>query len=324
VRNRPRDRCAILFFVAAMTAAASTPAQHYPTRPIHLIATTPPGGLVDVLGRMLAQALGERLGQSVVVENKTGATTQIGIEAVVRAPADGYTLLLGTSEMTMLPALAKRYPYDPLRDLTPVALVANSWTVFAVNPKLPVNTLPELIDYAKAHPATVHYGTNGVGGSLHIAVEMLRVETGIDLVHVPYKGGGQAITDVVSGQIEMASLGLGTVVSRRGQVRVLAQTGPMRHPLLPDVPATAELGLPEVRMETWFGVMAPGHTPEPVIARLARDIQPILEQEAFKKKLLGIGCETAWMPPAAFARYIGEEKKKWARIIPAIGIVPED
>jgi tripartite-type tricarboxylate transporter receptor subunit TctC len=313
-------RCLFLFLLLVTSAGG----QEYPSKPIRLIATTPPGGLVDVLARMYAQALGERLGQAVIVENRTGATTLIGIEAVARAPADGYTLLLGTSEMTMLPSLKKNYPYDPVRDFAPVALIASSWTVFAVNPKVPAQTLPELIAYAKTHPGAIHYGTNGVGGVLHIAVELLRMKTGVDMVHVPYKGGGQAITDVVSGQIEMGSLGLASVLSRRGQVRVLAQTGSVRHPLLADVPTTAELGLPSVKMETWFGLLAPTHSPATAIARLARETRPILEQNAFKQKLFGIGCDSAWMPPEVFAVFLAEEEKKWATILPAIGIAPED
>lgn len=310
--------------VALATLAPAVPAQDYPSRPIRLIVTTPPGGLVDLLGRTLALPLGERLGQPVIVENRSGGTTSIGVETVVRAPADGYLLLIGTSEMTMLPVLKKSYPFDPLRDMTPVALVANSWTVFAVNPKVPANTLPELISYAKTHPGAIRYGTNGVGSSLHIVVEMLKVKTGIDLVHVPYKGGAQAAVDAVSGQIEMASLGIASAAPRRSQLRLLAQTGPTRHPLLAEVPTTAEFGMPEVTMNTWFGIMGPANLPPPVASRLERDLEPIAHDPALKEKLFGIGCETSWMPHGVFASYIADEGRKWARIIPAVGIKPED
>jgi tripartite-type tricarboxylate transporter receptor subunit TctC len=320
-----RHRIELLcILVALATLAPAVPAQDYPSRPIRLIVTTPPGGLVDLLGRMFAHPLGERLGQPVVVENRSGGTTHIGVETMVHAPADGYVLLLGTSEMTMLPALKKKYPYDPLKDMTPVALVANSWTVFAVNPKVPANTLPELLSYAKAHPGAIRYGTNGIGSSLHIAVEMLRMKAGVDLVHVPYKGGAQAALDAVSGQIEMASLGIASSVPRRSQLRLLAQTGPTRHPMLADVPTTAELGMPEVSMNTWFGVMAPANVPPAVVARLAREIEPVTQNAGFKEKLFGIGCDVSWMPPAAFAAFIAEEIRKWARIIPALGIAQED
>ncbi len=310
--------------VALATLAPAVPAQDYPSRPIRLIVTTPPGGLVDLLGRMLALPLGERLGQPVIVENRSGGTTSIGVEMVVRAPADGTMLLVGTSEMTMLPALKKKYPYDPLRDMTPVALVANSWTVFAVNPKVPANTLPELISYAKTHPGAIRYGTNGIGSSLHIVVELLRMKTGIDIVHVPYKGGAQAAVDAVSGQIEMASLGIASSAPRRSQLRLLAQTGPTRHPMLAEVPTTAELGMPEVTMNTWFGIMAPANLPPVIVARLERDIEPVTQDPAFKEKLFGIGCDVSWMSHAAFASYIADESRKWARVIPAVGIAQED
>jgi len=305
-------------------AAAPARADDYPSKPVKLIVTTPPGGLVDILGRLLAQALGPRLGQTVIVENRSGATTQLGAEVVVHAPPDGYTLLIGTSELTMLPALKRHVPYDLLRDFTPVALVASSWTVFAINPKLPPRTLPEFIAYAKAHPGQIHYGSNGVGGSLHIAVELLQMQAGVKLVHIPYRGGAQAAADAMAGQIEMVSMGLASTRGTEGRLRFLAQTGPNRHPMLPDVPTTAELGLPDVRMETWFGVIGPRGLPQPVVAALAGAIEPVLRDDGFRKKLFDIGCQTAWKSPHDFATFIGEESRKWAKIIPAIGLAPED
>ncbi|TMK16528.1 MAG: tripartite tricarboxylate transporter substrate binding protein [Alphaproteobacteria bacterium] len=199
-------------------------------------------------------------------------TTPVGADALNRASPDGYTLMIVTSEATMLPFLKKSYRYDPVKDFTPIALLATSWTVFAVNPKVPANTLAELIAYSKANPGRVRYGSGGVGGALHIAVEMLRLKTGADLVHVPYRGGGQAASDAVAGQIEMVSLGLASArVAEGGALRVLAQTGPRRHPMFADVPTTAELGMPDVRMDTWFGLLAPPDTPEPIVARLVMD-----------------------------------------------------
>src|SRR5499433_1674126 len=172
--------------------------EDYPSRPVRLIITTPAGSLVDVLGRLFAQDLSDRLGQTIVVDNRPGAMTQIGADALNRAPSDGYTLMIVTSEATMLPFLKKSYRHDPVKDFTPIALLATSWTVFAVNPKVPANTLAELIAYSKANPGRVRYGSGGVGGALHIAVEMLRLKTGADLVHVPYRGGGQAASDAVA------------------------------------------------------------------------------------------------------------------------------
>jgi tripartite-type tricarboxylate transporter receptor subunit TctC len=247
--------------------------------------------------------------------------TQIGADTLNRASPDGYTLMIGTSEATMLPFLKKGYRYDPVKDFTPIALVASSWTVFAVNPKVPANTLAELVAYSKANPGKVRYGSGGVGGSLHIAVEMLRYKTGADLVHVPYRGGGQAASDAISGQIEMVSLGLASArVAEGGALRVLAQTGPRRHPMFADVPTTAELGMPDVRMDTWFGLLAPPDTPEPIVARLVRESDAVVNQPAFREKLFRIGCDAAWMPPSEFSAFMRDDTKKWERLIPAMGI----
>src|SRR5205823_6704996 len=246
-------------------------------------AADPSGSLVDVLGRLVADELGTRLGQTVVVDNRPGAMTQVGSDALNRAPADGYTLMIGTSEMSMLPALKKGYRYDPLKDFTPIGLVATSWTVFAINPAVPAQTLTDFIAYAKVNPGRVRYGSGGVGGALHIAVEMLRLKTGADFVHVPYRGGGQAASDAVAGQIEMVSLGLASArVAEGGALRVLAQTGPRRPPMFADVPTTAELGMPDVRMDTWFGLLAPPDTPEPIVARLVRESDAVVNQPGFR------------------------------------------
>jgi tripartite-type tricarboxylate transporter receptor subunit TctC len=296
-------------------------AQDYPSRPIRLLITSPAGSLVDVLGRLVAEDLGARLGQTVVVDNRPGAMTQVGSDALNRAPADGYTLMIGTSELTMLPFLKKGYRYDPLKDFTPIALVATSWTVFAVNPAVPANTLAEFIAYAKANPGRVRYGSGGVGGSLHIAVEMLKLKTGADLVHVPYRGGSQAAADAISGQIEMVSMGLASArVAEGGKLRILAQTGPSRHPLFADVPTTGEFGLPDVRMDTWFGLIAPPNTPEPVVSQVARAIETGLQQQSFREKLFRIGCEAVWKSPADFAAFIAADGDKWSKLIPAMGI----
>jgi tripartite-type tricarboxylate transporter receptor subunit TctC len=302
-------------------SAATVHADDYPARPIHLVVTTPAGSLVDVLGRMFADDLGQRLGQNLVVDNRPGGMTQIGVEALTHAASDGYTLMIGTSEMAMLPFLKKTYRYDPNKDFTPLALLATSWTVFAINPKVPAATLAELIAYSKTHPGGVRYGTGGVGGALHIAVEMLRLKTGADFTHVPYRGGAQAATDAIAGQIEMVSMGLAsTRVAENGQLRLLAQTGPTRHPMLPDVPTTAELGFPDVRMDTWFALVGPANLPEPIASRLVEASQAVVRESAFRDKLVSIGCETAWMPPAEFRRFIGSESAKWERLIPAMGI----
>jgi tripartite-type tricarboxylate transporter receptor subunit TctC len=299
--------------------------QDYPSRPIRLLVTSPAGSLVDVLSRLLAQDLGTRLGQSVVIDNRPGGVSQVALEALLRSPADGYTLMLGTSEMAFVPFLKKSYRFEAPRDYTPVALVTTSWTVFAVNPKVPAETLPELISYSKANPGKIRYGSGGVGGALHIAVEMLKLKTGADLVHIPYRGGSQIATDAISGQIEMASMGLAsTRIAQGGQLRILAQTGPIRHPMLPDVPTTAEHGLPDVRMDTWFGVVGPPNLPDAITARLTQAIGEVVHEPSFQDRLFKIGCASAFKPPAEFSSYIAEERSKWSRIIPAMGIKIEE
>ena len=320
-----RCKLGVLLFaaLALLLAPGVARTQDYPSRPIRLIITTPAGSLVDVLGRLYAQDLAERLGQPIVIDNRPGAMTQIGADALNRATPDGYTLMIGTSELTMLPFLKKNYRYDPVKDFTPVALLVTSWTVFAIHPKVPANTLAELVAYSKANPGKVRYGSGGVGGSLHIAVEMLRYKTGADLVHVPYRGGGQAASDAVAGQIEMVSLGLASArVAEGGALRVLAQTGPRRHPLFAEVPTTTELGLPDVRMDTWFGLIGPPGMPEAVVARLMRESDAVVNQPGFREKLFKIGCDVAWMPPAEFTAFMHGDNKKWEKLIPAMGIPP--
>ena len=221
----------------------------------------------------------------------------------------------------MLPSLKKGYRYDPVKDFTPVALAATSWTVFAVNPRVPARTLAEFIAYARANPGGVRYGSGGVGGALHVAVAMLKLKAGIDLVHVPYRGGAQAAADAISGQIEMVSMGLASArVAEDGKLRVLAQTGPRRHPMFADVPTTAEYGLPDVRMETWFGLIAPPGTPDVVVQLLARALDAGLQQASFRQRLFDIGCDAAFKSPAGFAAFIAADRDKWSRLIPAMGI----
>jgi tripartite-type tricarboxylate transporter receptor subunit TctC len=252
---------------------------------------------------------------------RAGGMTQVGTEVLTRADPDGYTLMIGPSELTMLPFLKKDYRYNPTKDITPVALVATSWTVFAIYPGLPIKTLPEFIAYAKANPGKLRYGSGGVGGALHIAVEMLKLKTGIDLIHVPYRGGEQAATDAMSGQIEMVSMGLASArIAEGGKLRILAQTGPSRHPLFPDVPTTAEYGLPEVRMDTWFGIVAPPNTPAAVVARLDRATAEVVQQQGFRAGLAGIGCAPAYKASAEFAAFIAGDLKKWQTLIPAMNI----
>jgi tripartite-type tricarboxylate transporter receptor subunit TctC len=319
----PRVVVVALALLAAVSGAAL--AEDYPARPIKLLLHTPAGSLVDTLGRLLAQELGDRLGQSIIPDNRPGAVTMIAAEQLIRAPPDGYTLMINTSEATMLPFLKRSYRYDPIKDFTPIALVVTSWTVFAVNPKVPANTLPELVSYSKRHEGGVRYGSGGTGGVLHIAVEMLKLKSGGHFVHVPYRGGAQAATDAISGQIEMVSMGLAsTRVAADGQLRILAQTGPSRHPMLPDVPTTAEAGLPDVRMDTWFGLVGPPGMPSEVVARINRALAVVAKEPAFRDRLNKLGLAVDYKPDREFIAFMTEDTKKWRELIPAMGIPQVD
>jgi tripartite-type tricarboxylate transporter receptor subunit TctC len=313
--------CVVLAALSLAFAPRAACADDYPSRPIHLIITSPAGSLVDVIGRLVAEGLSTRLGQPVVVDNRPGGMTQLGTDLLVRADPDGYTLMIGPNELAMLPFLKKNYPYDPTRDIVPVALVTTSWTAFAIYPGLPPQTLPEFIDYAKARPGKLRYGSGGVGGALHIAVEMLKLKTGIDLIHVPYRGGEQAATDAMAGQIEMVSMGLASArLAEGGKLRLLAQAGPSRHPLYPDVPTTAEYGLPDVRMDTWFGLVAPAKTPDAIVTKLDGVIAAVMRQPDFGDRLAKIGCAPAYKTHAEFAAYIAAELNKWGQLLPAMDI----
>lgn len=321
-------RC-VAGLVAALLVAAGgllpAAAQDYPSRPIKLLIHTPPGSLVDVLGRLVAQELGERLGQSLIIDNRVGGATMIAVEQLKNSAPDGYTLMINTSEATMLPFLKKSYRSDPIKDFSPIALMVTSWTVFAVNPKVPASTLQELIAYSKSNPAGVRYGSGGTGGVLHIAVEMLKLKSGGNFVHVPYRGGAQAATDAISGQIDMVSMGLAsTRVAEGGQLRILAQTGPSRHPMLPAVPTTTEAGLPDVRMETWFGLVGPPGMPKDVVARINKELAVVAKQATFQDKLAKLGLAVDYKPDAEFISFMGEDTKKWRELIPAMGIPSVD
>src|SRR6476620_2691318 len=313
-----------LSLAAALSAfPAAAVAQDYPTRPIKLLIHTPPGSLVDVLGRLVGQELSNRLGQSLIIDNRVGGATIIAVEQLKNSPPDGYTLMINTSEATMLPFLKKSYRTDPIKDFTPIALVVTSWTVFAINPKVPANTLQELVAYSNSHP--VRYGSGGTGGVLHIAGEMLKLKSGGNFVHVPYRGGAQAATDAISGQIEMVSMGLAsTRVAESGQLKILAQAGPSRHPMLPDVPTTGEAGYPEVQMNTWFGLAGPPGMPKEVVARLDKELAAVMADQAFRDKLAKLGMAVDFKPDAEFVSFMAGETKRWRELIPAMGIPQVD
>ncbi len=297
----------------------------YPTRPVKVIVPSPPGGGTDILARVLAQHFSKALGQPFVVENKPGAGNMIGIESVARAPADGYTLLLVASTLALNSVLYKKVPYDPVRDFAPITIAATAPNVLIVNPALPAQTLAEFIALAKKKPGALSYGTPGIGTSPHLSMELLKSMTGIDIVHVPYRGTAAAVTDVIGGQIAATFANALTAKPQvdSGRVRALAVSGPRRIEALPAVPPVAEAGVPGYEAMQWYGMVAPAGTPAPVIARLHGEAVKALQSDEMKEKLALDGAQPVGSSPAEFAALIRSELEKWTRVARAAEIPPQ-
>ena len=311
----------VLLLATALSAfPVAAAAQDYPSRPIKLLIHTPPGSLVDVLGRLVGQELSQRLGQSIVADNRTGGATMIAVEQLIHSPPDGYTLMITTSEATMQPFLKKSYRYDPIKDFTPVALVVTSWTVFAVNPKVPANTLQELVAYSKSHP--VRYGSGGIGGVLHIAGEMLKLKSGGNFVHVPYRGGAQAATDAISGPDRDGVDG--ACLDARRRERPTENPGAGRPEPASDAAGCADHGRSRpARRAAW----TPGSawSVRPACRRRSSrastsELAAIVKEPAFQDKLAKLGLAVDFKPDAEFISFMADDTKKWRELIPAMGI----
>ncbi|MGZ3408829.1 MAG: Bug family tripartite tricarboxylate transporter substrate binding protein [Xanthobacteraceae bacterium] len=299
--------------------------QDYPTRPITMIVGFPPGGSTDATARILQDPMSAALGQQIVIDNRGGAGGTTGAAAVVNAPPDGQTLLLTVNaSLTMNKFLQKNYPFDPKTALEPVALLNDVVLVLAVNSALPVHSVAELIDYAKKNPGKLSYGSSGVGSGHHICGELLKQKTGIDMVHVPYRGGGPAIQDLVAGQIQVSFGTLPAVLphAASGKIRIIAAAEKKRIPELPDMPTIDET-VPGVINIGWSGIMAPAGTPKPIIEKLNRVANDALKQPAVVEKLTVQGLHVMTATPAEFGKMISDEIDYWAKVIPSIGIQPE-
>ncbi|HSV19553.1 MAG TPA: tripartite tricarboxylate transporter substrate binding protein [Casimicrobiaceae bacterium] len=313
----------VLMCVAAATAAA---ADAWPTRPIKIIVSQAPGGVTDVITRIIAQPLGEVLGQSVVVENRPGASGLVGTEVVARAPADGYTLLSFLDVNTIMPFTMKHIDYDPDRSFVPITLVARGSHVIVANPAAPFNNLRELIAYAKAHPGELSYASPATGSPQHLAGETIKREAGIQMTHVPYKGGGQAIIDVVGGQVPLGIVGLAPALPqlRAGKLKAIAVTGDKRSALLPDVPTVAESGIPGFATVQWQGLSAPAGTPPAVVKRLHQAMLEVMRRPEVVDKIKGQGLEAvSSATPDEFQQMIRAELKRWPAVVKAAGVEPE-
>ena len=312
--------------LAALAIAATAHGAVYPARPVRMIVAYPPGGGTDIVGRMVAQKLGEALGQSVVVENRGGASGNIGTELAARAAPDGYTILMGNVAPNAINvSLFKSLPFDPIADFAPVSLVASTPNILVVHPSVPVRTVREVVALARAKPGTLNFASAGVGSSSHLAGELFRTLAGAEIVHVPYKGAGPAMVDVLSGQVQLyfATMPAAMPHVKSGKLVAIAVTSAKRSPALPELPTIAESGVPGYEASTWYGLLGPAHTPGPVIARLHDASVKVLGEASLREKLVDQGFEPIGDTPEEFAAYIKSEIGKWGKVIREAGIKAE-
>jgi tripartite-type tricarboxylate transporter receptor subunit TctC len=315
----------VLTMALALMTLASARADDWPSRPVRLIVPFPPSGSNDIVGRMIAQQLSERLGKQIYVDNRPGAGSTIGAAMAASAPADGYTLLLISAAFVFNPSLYKQLPYDPKTAFVPVSMLGSGPVALLIYPKLGVDSLQALVALAKQKPGQLNYATAGVGSLQHLASELFKMQAKIDIVHVPYKGGSPAMMDVSTGQAQMtlSTLLQSLPLVRDGLLKPLAVSGLKRSDVMPDLPTMDESGLPGYEANNWWGMLAPTGTPEAVLARLDQELAGILASEETRKRFSAEGAEAVRMPRAAFGRFIAGETEKWARVVKQAGIVPE-
>ena len=308
---------------ASLLLASAAAAQNYPTRTIRLVVHSSPGGSSDILGRMVAQKLTESFGQQVVVENRAGASGIIGVEVAVKAPPDGYTLLISQTSLAINPSMFRKLPYDALRDLAPITQIVDGPNVMVVHPSVPARSVKQLIVLAKAKPDSLVIGSPGQGTSPHLSAELFNAMAGVKMVQVQYKGAGMALVGLISGEIGVMLPTTPTAMSSIKAKRIipLGVTTAKRVGALPDVPTIAEAGLPGYESTQWFGILAPAGTPRPIIERLNQEIVRIMN--GYRERLSGEGMEVVAGTPEAFAAHIKMETEKWAKVIKAMGLKPE-
>lgn len=297
--------------------------QAYPAKPIRMIIGFPPGGGTDIVGRIVAQKLAESFGQQVIADNRGGASGQLAAELVAKAAPDGHTIMMAhIAAISILPSLISRLPYDAQKDFVPITLVAIGPNLLVVHPSLPVKTVKDLVALAKARPGQLQYASPGAGTVQHLAAELFKLQAKVDMLHVPYKGSGQSIIDLVAGHVHLDFDSVPPVINhvRNGKLRAIAVTSEKRFSLLPEIPTVTEGGVPGFDMSTWWGLVAPGAVGKDIVARLHGETVKLLRQPDVKEKIAFVGAETVGNTPEEFAAYIRAEAAKYARIVKAANI----
>ena len=321
---------AACFMTVGMLCAASgvqvVCAQTYPTKAIRFVVPFAPGGTTDILARIIGQRLMEPLGQSIVIENRPGANGALGSELVAKAPPDGHTIIMGyLGSLAINPNLYPKLSYDAVKDFAPITLAAATTQAIVMHPSLPARNLKDLISLAKARPGQIAYASAGIGAPSHLAGELFKMMAGINMVHVPYKGSGAALTDLLGGHVAISFGGLAAAAPyvKTGRLKILAVANATRSPAMPDVPSVAESGLPGFEVPSWFGVLAPAGTPAPIVNRLNAEMVKILRAPDVKERLAADGAEVVANTPEQFAAYIRAEITKWGKVIRDAQIRPE-
>ncbi|MCW5574903.1 MAG: tripartite tricarboxylate transporter substrate binding protein [Burkholderiales bacterium] len=319
----------ILFSMAAacgLVFAVAAQAQGFPDKTVRLTVGYQPGGAADLVSRLVAKGLGEKHGYQVLVENRPGAGGFIASEFVAKAPPDGYTLLLANSSFAYIPAMFSKLKFDTLKDFSPIALIASTQTVLVVHPAVPAKSVKQLIALAKAYPGKLNYASGGTGGSTHLSMELFKSMAGTNIVHIPYKGNGPSISDLVSGRVDVSIPPIGAVLSfvKSGKLRALATSGGKRSFALPDVPTISESGVVGYEAGSWYGYMAPAKTPRAVISKLSADMTDLLKVPSFADHLQNvIGAEPEGLSSEEFSKFLARETEKWGKVIRDAGIKGE-
>jgi len=304
--------------VAVIAAAGPVSGQQYPARPVRMLVGFPPGGGTDIVGRIVAQKLAENLGQQVIVENRGGATGMVAAELAAKAPPDGYTIMMAhIAAMSILPSLYPKMQYDTARDFAPVTLAAIGPNLLVVHPSLPVKSVKELITLAKSRPGQLHYASPGSGSVQHLSAELFKLQAKVDMLHIPYKGSGQSIVDLIAGHVQLNFDSVPPVLGhvRQGRLRALAVTSAKRSALLPEIPTVNESGLPGFDMGTWWGLVAPAAVSKDIVAKLHAESIKVLQLPDVRERLANVGAEPGGNTPDQFGAFIRSESVKYARIV---------